>query len=123
LEIEERCRPRKCLKEVNPEEFPGVYLGTPGKYDPNWGACWDCEKLYTEGGSIPDPNRVWNPPSNDKVSTGEWNLMVRAIQTKPLLILKKRVKSPKANTLSEICRLEEEVAKLEKEIKEEERNG
>ena len=36
--------PKKCMKEINPEEHPGVYFGKPFVYDPNWGACWMCQR-------------------------------------------------------------------------------
>ncbi len=34
---------KPCLKEINPEEYPGVYLGEPYKYDPRCGECVDCQ--------------------------------------------------------------------------------
>ncbi len=40
---------KPCLKEINPEEHPGVYLGEPYKYDSNYGGCVDCpDKCNTE---------------------------------------------------------------------------
>ncbi len=40
---------KPCLKEINPEEYPGIYFGEPYKYDPNYGGCIDCpNKCNTE---------------------------------------------------------------------------
>lgn len=33
---------KPCLKEINPEDYPGVYFGEPYKYDPSCGECCDC---------------------------------------------------------------------------------
>ncbi len=46
----------KCLKEINPKHFPGVYWGEPWKYDENIGCCVDCwrerEFVFKGGGEI-----------------------------------------------------------------------
>ena len=45
-----------CLKEINPEQWPGVYFGKPWKYDLTYGACHDClikedcKKVAEDGG-------------------------------------------------------------------------
>ena len=39
---------KPCLKEINPEDHPGVYLGKPYEYDPNYGGCIDCPNKCTK---------------------------------------------------------------------------
>ena len=44
-----RCNKTTCLKEINPEEFPGVYFDDlPFIYDENFGACWMCRQESKE---------------------------------------------------------------------------
>ena len=39
------CLHRKpCLKEVNPEEYPGVFWGEPYVVDENCGCCISCHR-------------------------------------------------------------------------------
>jgi len=41
------CKGRKCLKEINPDEHPGVFAGgEPWVYDENWGSCVDCQRQF-----------------------------------------------------------------------------
>jgi hypothetical protein len=37
---------KRCLKEVNPEEHPGVYWGEPWKADENCGCCVSCHREF-----------------------------------------------------------------------------
>ena len=120
MEIEERCQPRKCLKEINPEEFPGVYLGIPGKYDPDYGACVDCEREYIRGGRIPEVGRFWHPqvsPTSMSECNTELQIPKLIKRMKPTIM----ISTPKyeTQTLFEICQLEEEIAVLENQIQEE----
>ena len=42
---EKSCdKTKRCLKEVNPASFPGVYFGTPHIYDPDWLGCVFCKE-------------------------------------------------------------------------------
>lgn len=36
------CKTKRCHKEINPEEYPGVYNSEPFVYDKNCGCCVDC---------------------------------------------------------------------------------
>lgn len=36
------CTKERCLKEVNPKVFPGVYFGKPFEFNENEGACYLC---------------------------------------------------------------------------------
>lgn len=72
--MDERCKGRKCLREINPEQFPGVYWGTPGEYDPDCGCCNDCQlQLSFISESAPIEKSVWDN-----------------IEPKPTLIQRKR---------------------------------
>lgn len=42
------CSNRKCLREVNPEMFPGVFFGKQHHYEENYGGCLDCCWLETQ---------------------------------------------------------------------------
>ena len=43
------CNKKTCLKEINPEEFPGVYFDDlPFIYDENFMACWMCRQESKE---------------------------------------------------------------------------
>jgi hypothetical protein len=39
-----RCNKYSCLKEINPEQFPGIYFGEPRQFDPNWYGCYLCQR-------------------------------------------------------------------------------
>ncbi len=34
---------KRCLKEINPIQFPGMYWGTPWRFQPYMGCCSDCQ--------------------------------------------------------------------------------
>lgn len=43
------CKGLKCLKEINPEQYPGVFAGgDPWVYDENYGACVDCQRQFED---------------------------------------------------------------------------
>lgn len=127
--MNERCKGRRCLREVNPEQFPGVYWGAPGDFDLNVGCCVDCERAYTEGGKVPDPNLVWNV----KVNMEEFPVLHHHVITGkptyecPACDLKIPVKRRKLIQIKHldfrIHELDEEIEELEKKIQEEEGRG
>jgi hypothetical protein len=44
MERSPECRDvERCLKEFNPEHFPGLYWGTPWEYRDFLGCCVDCQ--------------------------------------------------------------------------------
>ncbi len=45
MEVDCLSEKRRCLKEVNPEVYPGVFAGIPWEFDENWGACRDCQSF------------------------------------------------------------------------------
>lgn len=46
--IPEKCQKEKCLKEVNPKAFPGVFFDDkPFQFDPNFMACYFCTRKIT----------------------------------------------------------------------------
>jgi hypothetical protein len=109
--VDEKCRGRKCLREINPEEFPGIYWGTPGDFDLNVGCCVHCEKEYGKFGKQPDPSLVWNPKIEIE------NITPVYIQPLPKLIPRKRaLMIEERRTLLKIADIEREIAKLEKEV-------
>jgi hypothetical protein len=57
--MDEICRGRECLKEINPEDHPGIWIGTPYVYEEEMGECHQCEIDYTLHGKRLTPN--WQP--------------------------------------------------------------
>lgn len=44
----EKCQKVKCLKEINPEVYPGVYFGKAFEFDKNCGECVECRIMKEE---------------------------------------------------------------------------
>lgn len=38
-----QCVGKKCLKFINPEQYPDATFGIPYKFDLTYGACVDCQ--------------------------------------------------------------------------------
>jgi hypothetical protein len=41
----DKCDKKRCLKEINPEAHPGVFMGTPFVYEDFWMACVLCTEI------------------------------------------------------------------------------
>jgi len=82
-EMDEHCTYRKCLKFINPTEFPMAFVGTPYQYDKTYFACFICEDNY--GRLKQELEKEIQPYPITKVE-----IQQESGKTMPVVVLKKR---------------------------------
>jgi len=82
-EMDEHCKYKKCLKFINPLEYPMAYISTPYQYDKTYMACFLCEDNYGRLGQ--ELEKEVQPYPIDKPE-----IQQESGKTIPVVVLKKR---------------------------------